>query len=743
MDFFLTLWASAAADESLLSTILSYIWRFVLVLLGINALIIVHEWGHFIVARMCGVRCDKFYIWFDAWGYKFFHFKWGDTEYGLGWLPLGGYVKMLGQEDNPGGIKAELERARQGVDENGEKLETIDENKVAELEKAAYAPDSYLSKNVPQRMAIISAGVIMNVIFAVFCGFIAALLGLPQLSNSIGQILPGTPAWEQGLQPGDRIVDINGKPNELFQNIQLAMLDGEKVELEVERGSDNQKFKLNIIPELEQGGMVPTIGVKIPSSLKLAEVKDPWEKSLDDSENKAREALYSGLVGGNIITAINGQPVKNTADFDHLSQLYIDQPITYSLDSSKTIELPPLGMKEFGIRLTMGEITKIQKNSPAEKVGLLARHTNEKGEVVQKGDIIIAVNNEPILDPVKFPYNMFLKVRGQKNTTESGKSEAGIVSVVLTVLRDNQEIEVPMTLARNGLYSGILSKSGCLASGQLGITYEVTPVISGVEPTIGIKEGESPLGGHITSISVTLPKKDKKSSPDVQEIYSTLHQLASKTDRSGALIFTDDANNAEQNYKIISFFTNYIYYLPDNTPLKIEVKRVNGENIVLDTKVQTAKDAFLINRGLLFKPDYITYKAVRFTNALKWGWDKTVENMCMIFTILRRMGSTVSTKALGGPIMIVGVTWAATSTNDGLFFLLLCMLGANLAVVNFLPIPVLDGGHMVFLIYEAIFRKPANENVQIILSYIGLFLILALMFWVIFLDLQRYIFGGL
>ena len=92
----------ATQDPGLLTTILTVTKAVLLVLVGVNLLIIVHEWGHFIVARMCGVKCEKFYIWFDIFGWKLFKFKWGDTEFGFGVLPLGGYVKMLGQEDNPG-----------------------------------------------------------------------------------------------------------------------------------------------------------------------------------------------------------------------------------------------------------------------------------------------------------------------------------------------------------------------------------------------------------------------------------------------------------------------------------------------------------------------------------------------------------------------------------------------------------------------------------------------------------------
>jgi len=70
--------------------------------LGLGFVIFVHELGHFLVAKACGVKCEKFYLGFDVGGLKLCSFKWGETEYGIGALPLGGYVKMLGQDDNPG-----------------------------------------------------------------------------------------------------------------------------------------------------------------------------------------------------------------------------------------------------------------------------------------------------------------------------------------------------------------------------------------------------------------------------------------------------------------------------------------------------------------------------------------------------------------------------------------------------------------------------------------------------------------
>ncbi|MGL6195418.1 MAG: site-2 protease family protein, partial [Thermoguttaceae bacterium] len=221
-------------------------WTVLLVLIGVNALIIVHELGHFLVARMCGVRCDKFYIWFDIYGLRFFRFKWGQTEYGLGILPLGGYVKMFGQEDNPGQIAKEIEKAKLAASganaeeavaktaestaasekdaQNAEPVRTPEE--IAAMENALYAKDSYLSKSVPQRMAIISAGVIMNIIFAFVCATAAYMLGVEEMPCVVGGVAPGSPAWTAGLEVGDRIIEANnGTKITTFDQLPNLLID--------------------------------------------------------------------------------------------------------------------------------------------------------------------------------------------------------------------------------------------------------------------------------------------------------------------------------------------------------------------------------------------------------------------------------------------------------------------------------------------------------------------------------------
>ena len=96
---------------------LETIWSITRVILGLGFVVFVHELGHFLAAKMCGVKCEKFYVGFDFFDIKIgdrviipralLKWRWGETEYGIGVIPLGGYVKMLGQEDNPSQIEEE------------------------------------------------------------------------------------------------------------------------------------------------------------------------------------------------------------------------------------------------------------------------------------------------------------------------------------------------------------------------------------------------------------------------------------------------------------------------------------------------------------------------------------------------------------------------------------------------------------------------------------------------------------
>lgn len=159
----------------------------------------IHELGHFFMARIFHIRVEKFYIFFDPW-FSLFKFRHKDTEYGLGWLPLGGYVKIAGM---------------------------IDESMDKEQMKQAPKPDEFRAKPAWQRFLVMIAGVVMNVLLAIiiYCG-ICYTWGDTYLANEDAR-------WgydfneaghELGFRDGDRILTIDGQPVEKIQDIVTALL---------------------------------------------------------------------------------------------------------------------------------------------------------------------------------------------------------------------------------------------------------------------------------------------------------------------------------------------------------------------------------------------------------------------------------------------------------------------------------------------------------------------------------------
>ena len=168
-------------------------WAIFQVLIGLGAVIFVHELGHFLLAKACGVKCDKFYVGFDVpirlFGQtiipgKLVSWKWGETEYGIGSIPLGGYVKMLGQDDNPGNLEEQVKGSiREG--ESGESAILAS----GLIDRSKLDPRSFLAKTVIQRMLIISAGVIFNLVFAVFFAAWAFKSGVDYEPAVIGNVI--------------------------------------------------------------------------------------------------------------------------------------------------------------------------------------------------------------------------------------------------------------------------------------------------------------------------------------------------------------------------------------------------------------------------------------------------------------------------------------------------------------------------------------------------------------------------
>ena len=147
----------------------------------------------------------------------------------------------------------------------------------------------------------------------------------------------------------------------------------------------------------------------------------------------------------------------------------------------------------------------------------------------------------------------------------------------------------------------------------------------------------------------------------------------------------------------------------------------------------------MVDRGLAFLPDTRVKKADGLGEAIGMGYNKTVNFIGMVYQMLRRLiTGDIDIDNVGGPLMIFMTGKDILEYDFFRFILFLGMISVNLAVVNFLPIPVLDGGHFVFLAYEGLRGKPASEKVRIATTYVGLILILTLMGFVIWMDVKRY-----
>ncbi|MBQ7856263.1 MAG: RIP metalloprotease RseP [Alistipes sp.] len=189
--------------------------------LSLTLLVTVHEFGHFIVARLFKIRVEKFYIFFD-WGFSLFKIRRGETEYGLGWLPLGGYCKIAGM---------------------------VDESMDTEQLKSEPQPWEFRSKPAWQRFFVLIAGVSMNVLlaFLIYCG-IAYTWGTSYISND--DVVYGynfnEAAESLGFSDGDRIVSMGGEKIENIQSIanRIILADGD-VEVEVLRKQAPLRFTIS------------------------------------------------------------------------------------------------------------------------------------------------------------------------------------------------------------------------------------------------------------------------------------------------------------------------------------------------------------------------------------------------------------------------------------------------------------------------------------------------------------------
>jgi regulator of sigma E protease len=674
-----------------------------LVLIGFGAVVIVHEFGHFIIAKMSDIKVEAFSIFMPPTllgvrktkdGFKLrilpgLFAKESEepeespisttdsaedktnnadqTEYRIGLIPFGGFVKMLGQDDS-GPVKSSDD------------------------------PRSFSNKPVTTRVAVIAAGVTFNVISAVIIFMIVFLAGIKLPPPVVGDVIPNSPAAQAGLKPGDEIVEIAGKSKDLdFSNILIAAaLSGqnEKVPLRVKHKDGSEEY-CELIAEPLPGKQMKDFGINMPLDLTIEQVTD------------ANALLKkTGLLPGDRIKAVNGRDVQSYWELEEIIQktlvpqatLLVERKNkdvkTQLIESKIGLEIVPVGTGQIYSmvpRFRMEEITVIKSawEKTADKMRLLLEkigiiEQSQKKPFLQSGDIILSI------DDVKCPSSEEL------NAT----------------VREDEDNELPITVLRtdpNGnekqqTINIRLKRDPKTNEARIGITYIRTfdfehPVVA---QTVAVEGGppklEIPRGAVITTVD------DEK----VSSFYDIIRQIR--------------RHSGEQTR---------INYLDGKTPGSVTL------NLTGDTTPESFRVVFA--EYIPFKPLEITYRASGPVNAITMGYRRTIMFIAQTYvTIKRLIGGVVSPKNLMGPVGIITVSYRIVADQPLVDYIyLLGLISAAIAVFNLLPLPPLDGGLIALLLIEKIKGSALSERTQGIIAYTGWVLIGTLILYVTFNDVVR------
>lgn len=679
------------------------------VALGIGLVIFVHELGHFVAAKSFGVKCEKFYVGFDVpisigpikLPRTLGKFTYGETEYGIGIIPLGGYVKMLGQDDDP--RKLEEENKRIQVDGD------IDES--PELD-----PRSFPAKPVWQRMIIISAGVVVNVITGILFAAIAFGFGVPYSPAIVGGVTPGGPAWQAGMEPGGKVVAVGElKEEEMhFREMRIEVVtqgfkspdDPTPVSIQYEDGIREYQLPPASMPQEKDMRM---IGVTMPNSVTL------------ESENYAIPESVAGDVlteedAGATLVSFDGTPidrdriVPGTPFRDHVYS-NPTKPIELTFErtdgTQNSVTLPPQQQKSFGIRFSLGPVTALVSGGPAEEAGL------------KVGDLIESVTGMDRIDP----YSLAVELVGA-SSPHTFIVRRGDESIDIEITPDDSMQTRPPTI----------SMSEQIAINQFGLAYKPTPIISAIEGASS--ENES-------------PQSDTESTDDSLQIGDRIKEVRLLTSEDDMPEYMDDPGFQEVLKELrkgwefssrtsLAALVESMQMFPLGTKFEVYAVRPPEERVISTTIQLSEGELVTFERGLRFPPSESIQRADSIGSAFALGLK---EGRRRFDDVLRFLGMVprgqVKLKHVGGPLAIVDIAKHEAEQGIARQLMFLTMLSMNLAILNFLPIPALDGGHMVFLTYELIAGKRANEQLEFRLTVAGLLMLLTIMVVVFANDIMR------
>jgi regulator of sigma E protease len=674
---------------------ISFVGNALLVLLGFGAVVIVHEFGHFIVAKLTGIKVEAFSLFMPPMllgvqkteegiririlpeilpkkdddsgnGALCFtiagKYKPSETEYRIGLIPFGGFVKMLGQEDT-GSVKSSDD------------------------------PRSYANKPPHTRAAVLAAGVTFNVISAVIVFMIVFLVGINLTPAVVGDVMPNSPAQRAGLKAGDEIIKIAGESEDLdFGNIAIAAaLSGkdEKVQMRV-RHLDGTEEDFVLAAEQLPEESLRGFGIQAPESLAIGKLTKADADYL---------LSQTGLLPGDLIKSVNGRPVATYWELVQIIKESFVPKITLSAERIDSVS-GKVRLIEAKIRLALittkrPDMPESVLNSdiyslvpPLRITDVLDRKDGDNTKPsLQPDDIILAIGD------VENPsYQQMREV-----TTEyEGKK---LPVKVLRTGDDGAKLITTVTVVPKRQAGGDKVMIG------VGITYDFERTV--VAGTIAPKEGsaalEIPAGASITAVDGVPVLNFFDIAREIGKYAGQRITIDYRLDEQVAGAVSMDVPGEEDSYVVTSYFADLIP----------------------------------------FKPYERTYKADGPVDAVVMGYRKTVMFIAQTYVTLRRLiGGLVSPKDLMGPVGIMTLSYRIVAERPFVYYIyFLGLISAAIAVFNFLPLPPLDGGLVVLLLVEKIKGSAISERMQAIVAYAGWAVIGTLILYVTFNDIIRSFFS--
>lgn len=785
------------------------LWKGFLVVVGVGFIIFVHELGHFVMAKLCDVHVTTFSIGFGP-AIPGLSFRWGETLYKVALLPLGGYVNMVGE-----GPEAD--------------------------EDESY-PRSFKNKPVLQRMLIISAGVIMNVLLGCVCFILVYRFpGVQRQPAIVGLVDPGSPAWKSGVHSGERVAQVGRHKNPYFENLMITVMSapaGKAIPFVFEE-TDHSTVAMDLVPRLDPTDEKPVIGVSTPRRLML-----PAHLPPDDPhppyhlDSAAAAARIVDLKPGDVVVAASdpnkdfevtnlakdnpladlarrmrdpkladqtlklrvkhkGSEKEETIEVPPASFQYEDQiiatsdpastdpfvvkelppdpfpdpaanlPSSVATSDSKdrrdifefqdrmkrlagklvlirvrhkpeagketreaTLLLPPAYHHTLGLRMTIGKVSAIRSGSPAEQAGV--QEGDQLTKVVLKTPEGKSEYKIVDIDPERLP-------RLLADAVAKG-GDPDRVTVTLTVIHPDKRVEekqldeVKWEDKWGYFQDQPVSPRSPLSIPQLGLAYLVQSTVASVADHSPAQLAGAKVGD--TVVKIRSRERAKPGKDGAQPAWGDWIDLQTKA--------RFDPGDAAEQWAYIE----QALQESDNTGLQFKVKGADDKIVYLPGRTESAPDEAIVpvedptwpaaDRGLLFVGDVWLQKTDSTLTALEYGVDRTGEFIEQILLNLRAvLSGRVSMKSFGGPLQIAGTAFSAAEDPFTLI-LFLGLISVNLAVINALPIPVLDGGHMVFLIYEWLRGRRPSETVQTVATIIGIVFLISLMIFITYQDAGRF-----